>query len=123
MELEWSLWQEAMELTGRMASTPYSKHQSCGRYPTAASDCVCEHVVSACDCVCDCVCEHVCECVCVTVFACCCVSGYESSLPLSLCMYVSMYMYMYAKNQFLCVVVLRSAYMARATSSRFVACN
>ena len=79
--------------------------------------------MSACDCVCDCVCEHVCECVCVTVFACCCVSGYESSLPLSLCMYVSMYMYMYAKNQFLCVVVLRSAYTARATSSRFVACN
>ena len=67
--------------------------------------------MSACDCVCDCVCEHVCECVC-----------YESSLPLSLCMYVSMYMYMYAKNQFLCVVVLRSAYTARA-SSRFVACN
>ena len=70
--------------------------------------------MNACDCVCDCVCEHVCECVCVTVFACCCVSGYESSLPLSLCMYVSMYMYMYAKNQFLCVVVLRSAYTARA---------
>ena len=69
------------------------------------------------------VCKHVCECVCVTVFACCYVSGYESSLPLSLCMYVSMYMYMYAKNQFLCVVVLRSAYTARATSSRFVACN
>ena len=110
MELEWSLWQEAMGLTGRMASTPHSKHQSYGRYPTAASvcvcDCVCEHVVSVCDCVCDCVCEHVCDCVCVTVFACCCVSGYESSFPLSLCMYVSMYMYMYAKNQFLCVVVL-----------------
>ena len=81
--------------------------------------------MSACDCVCDCVCEHVCECVCITVFhfGCCCVSGYESSLPLSLCMYVSMYMYMYAKNQFLCVVVLRSAYTARATSSRFVAYN
>ena len=78
--------------------------------------------MSACDCVCDCVCEHVCECVCVTVFACCCVSGYESFLPLSLCMYVSMYMYMYAKNQFLCVVVLRSAYTAWA-SSRFVSCN
>ena len=65
----------------------------------------------------------VCVSMCVTVFACCCVSGYESSLPLSLCMYVSLYMYMYAKNQFLCVVVLWSAYTARATSSRFVACN
>ena len=71
------------------------------------------------------VCVSMCVSVCVTVFACCCVSGYQSSLPLSLCMYmyVSMYMYMYAKNQFLCVVVLRLAYTARATSSRFVACN
>ena len=62
-------------------------------------------------------------CVCVTVFACCCVSGYESSPPLSVhvCQYV--HVYVYAKNQFLCVVVLRSAYTARATSSRFVACN
>ena len=57
--------------------------------------------------------------VCVSM----CVSVYAMNpLPLSLCMYVSMYMYMYAKNQFLCVVVLRSAYTARA-SSRFVACN